>query len=144
MQKNGRNPGVWFESLTFKYFLMKKNLLLFALAIFGLLTLFMSSSVLFDWFGIRAKEGHYVPFIVWANWLCGFLYITAAYGVWKNKTWAKIPLFSAMVILILAFFGLVIHLTSGGLYETKTPGALAFRLGVTALFLLITKKINQK
>lgn len=123
---------------------MKKNLLLFALAIFGLLTLFMSSSVLFDWFGIRAKEGHYVPSIVWANWLCGFLYITAAYSVWKNKTWAKMSLFSAMVILILAFFGLFIHLTGGGLYETKTPGALAFRLGVTAVFLLITKKINQK
>ncbi len=30
------------------------------LALFAMLTLFLSSSVIFDWFGIRAKEGNYV------------------------------------------------------------------------------------
>ena len=34
------------------------------LAGFGLLTLFLSTSVIFDLFGIRAKEGNYVLFIV--------------------------------------------------------------------------------
>ncbi|HRA60413.1 MAG TPA: hypothetical protein PLG30_12425 [Bacteroidia bacterium] len=34
------------------------------LSIFGLLILFLSSSVIFDLFGIREKEGNYVLFIV--------------------------------------------------------------------------------
>jgi hypothetical protein len=46
---------------------MKKILpYLFAtlLAGFGLLTLFLSTSVIFDLFGIRAKEGNYVVFAI--------------------------------------------------------------------------------
>lgn len=31
---------------------------------FGLLTLFLSTSVIFDLFGVRAKEGNYVLFVV--------------------------------------------------------------------------------
>jgi hypothetical protein len=46
---------------------MKKTLL-YTLPIlltgFGLLTLFLSTSVIFDLFGIRAKEGNYVLFVV--------------------------------------------------------------------------------
>ncbi|MBU4538631.1 MAG: hypothetical protein L6264_08335 [Weeksellaceae bacterium] len=123
---------------------MKRIILLIFLVIFGLLTLFMSSSVLFDWFGIRAKEGNFVPFIVWTNWLCGFLYLTAAYGIFKNKTWSKIPLITGLIILILAYIGLFIHIEHGGLYENKTLGAMAFRIGVTTVFLLITTKIFKK
>jgi hypothetical protein len=43
---------------------MKKTLpyiIAILLAAFGLLTLFLSSSVIFDLFGIRAKEGNFVP-----------------------------------------------------------------------------------
>lgn len=123
---------------------MIRKLILVFLVLFGLLTLFMSSSVLFDWFGIRAKEGNFVPFIVWANWLCGFLYLTAAYAILKSKTSSKIPLISALVILIIAYIGLFIHIDQGGLYENKTMGAMAFRIAVTTLFLLATIKFIKK
>ena len=36
---------------------MKKTLVLGSLLLIGVVTLFMSSSVIFDWFGIREKEG---------------------------------------------------------------------------------------
>ena len=104
----------------------------------------MSSSVLFDWFGIRAKEGNYVPGIVWANFVCGILYLIAAYGILKNQTWAKFPLIISMIILVFAYIGLFIHINNDGLYETKTMGAMAFRIGVTAIFLFITTKILKK
>jgi predicted RND superfamily exporter protein len=52
---------------------------------FGLLTLFLSSSVIFDLFGIRAKEGNYVLFVVWANFISSILYLFAAYGLLKSK-----------------------------------------------------------
>ena len=123
---------------------MKKTILLIILVLFGAVTVFMSSSVLFDWFGIRAKEGNYVPGIVWANFVCGILYLVAAYGIFRQQIWARFPLTIALITLILAYIGLFIHINNGGLYETKTVGAMAFRIGVTAIFLFITSKILKK
>ena len=123
---------------------MKKTILIVALFLFGAVTLFMSSSVLFDWFGIREKEGNFVPLIVWANWLCGFLYLMAAFALWKNKLWAVKPLIISLIILAIAFIGLFIHITGGGLYETKTLGAMVFRLGITGIFTYLTFKIYKK
>ena len=123
---------------------MKRTLLLISLFLFGLVTLFMSSAVLFDWLGIREKEGNFVPAVVWANWLCGFLYLIAAYAVFKNSLRAKIPLITAVFILIAAYLYLFIHISNDGLYETKTMGAMAFRVGITALFLFTTIKIFKK
>ena len=120
---------------------MKKTLLLIFLILFGLVTLFMSSSVLFDWFGIRAKEGNYVPLVVWANWICGILYLVAAFGILQNKPWVRIPLVAALIVLVLAYMNLFTHITTGGLYETKTIFAMAFRMGVTAVFLFTSIKI---
>lgn len=58
----------------------------FLLAAFGLLTLFLSASVIFDLFGIRAKEGNYVLFIVWANFISSIIYLIASYGIIKSKS----------------------------------------------------------
>ncbi|HUZ58336.1 MAG TPA: hypothetical protein VMU83_06105 [Hanamia sp.] len=52
----------------------------FIIALFGLVTLFMSTSVIFGFFQIREKEGNYVLFVVVANFICAFLYLAAAYG----------------------------------------------------------------
>ncbi|NND32485.1 MAG: hypothetical protein HKN76_07835 [Saprospiraceae bacterium] len=108
------------------------------LVFFGLLTLFLSSSVIFDLFGIRAKEGNYVLFIVWANFICSLLYLTSAYGFVRVKKWTTVPLGISVVILTIAFAGLVIYANSGGLYETKTIGAMIFRIIVTLVFALIS------
>lgn len=123
---------------------MKKIILIVALLLFGAVTLFMSSSVLFDWFGIREKEGNFVPLIVWANWLCGFLYLMTAFVLLKNRSWAVKPLIISLIILVLASVGLFAHINGGGLYETKTLGAMAFRLGITGIFTYLTSKIYKK
>jgi len=126
---------------------MKKVILLIIivlLVLFGIVTLFMSSSVIFDWFGIRAKQGHYVPFIVWSNWVCGFLYLLSAYGFVKSKLWTAKLLGTAAIILIAAFIGLIIHINSGGDYETKTVFAMVFRTGITIAFTVIAYYIVNK
>ena len=107
------------------------------LLIFALLTLFMSSSVIFDWFNIRAKEGNYVLFIVWMNFICSFLYLLAVYGFVKSKTWTFYVLLSALVLLILGFVVLLFHIKNGGIYETKTITAMLFRMMFTLAFSLI-------
>ena len=67
---------------------MKKYIpciLTIVLTAFALLTLFLSTSVIFDLFGIRAKEGNYVLFVVLSNFISSILYLFAAYGFAKSK-----------------------------------------------------------
>lgn len=104
------------------------------LTAFGLLTLFLSSSVIFDLFGVRAKEGNYVPFVVWANFLSSLCYLFAAYGFIKSKKWTAPLLGISVTVLLFAFFGLLIHINADGIYETKTIGAMVFRTSVTLVF----------
>jgi len=107
------------------------------LAGFGLLTLFLSTSVIFDLFGIRAKEGNYVLFVVWSNFISSILYLFAAYGFAKNNKWTVTLLSISTAILLAAFIGLNIYATSGGIYETKTMNAMIFRTAITFVFTII-------
>ena len=121
--------------------MIKKNLFTYfpvvLLIAFALLTLFLSSSVIFDWFGIRGKEGNYVLLVVWANFISSILYLAAAYGFLKQKKLTFKILNLSASILIMALVGLFIHINSGGLYETKTSGAMIFRIIVTLAFVLL-------
>ena len=107
------------------------------LAGFGLLTLFLSTSFIFDLFGIRAKEGNYVLFVVWSNFISSILYLFAAYGFVTSKKWTARLLGFSTIILITAFIGLGIYVNSGGIHETKTIGAMIFRISVTIVFAII-------
>jgi hypothetical protein len=106
------------------------------IAAFGLLTLFLSTSIIFDWFGIRAKEGNYVLFVVWANFICSLLYLFAAYGFIKAKKWTFLLLGLATIVLISTFVIFKIYIYSGGIYETKTVEALIFRTIITLIFVI--------
>lgn len=104
---------------------------------FGLLTLFLSTSVIFDLFDIRAKEGNYVLFVVWSNFISSVLYLFSAYGFFKSKIWTSKLLGLASIILIVSFISLKVYISNGGVFETKTVGAMIFRISVTVLFTLI-------
>lgn len=104
---------------------------------FGLLTLFLSSSVIFDLFGVREKQGNYVLFVVYANFICSIIYLLAAYGFIKNMKWTTILLGISTIVLIVAFIGLSVHINSGEIYETKTIGAMIFRITITLVFTLL-------
>ncbi|WP_452233191.1 hypothetical protein [Lacinutrix sp. MEBiC02595] len=107
------------------------------LALFALLTLFLSSSVIFDWFGIRAKEGNYVLFIVWVNFICSILYLIAVYGFFKREKWTFGILIAALAVLIVAFVALQFYINNGGIHEVKTIKAMVFRMLVTLGFSLL-------
>jgi hypothetical protein len=107
------------------------------LGAFGLLTLFLSSSVIFDLFDIRAREGNFVLFVVWANFIASILYLIASFGWLKKKPWTSSLLALAVGILIAAFIGLMIHVSNGGLHEIKTIGAMTFRTTLTLTFAII-------
>ncbi len=130
---------------------MKRILLILAtmvLTLFALVTLFMSSAVIFDLFGIRAREGNYVLFVVVANFICGLIYLFSAYGLITKKRWATQLLLLTVSILFIVFIGLWLHINSGGLYETQTIKAMLFRISISALFAwlswyLLSKKSDK-
>lgn len=114
------------------------------LLLFGVITLFVSTAVIFDLFGIREKEGNYVLFVVMLNLICAVLYLIAAYGIFKRKIGATIILYLAVILLILTFVALVIYIYAGGIYETKTVYALIIRIFITLVFLFMTSKYLSK
>lgn len=126
---------------------MKINLLNISavfLAFFGLVSLFMTTSVIFDLFGIREKEGNYVLFVVIVNLFASFLYLISVYGISKKKRWTYLPLTASVIALAVAFVFLMIHIQDGGIYEEKTVKALVFRIVLSLIFAIITYlKINK-
>ena len=132
---------------------MKPKIILFItgciVAFFGIITLFMSTSVIFGLFDIREKEGNYVLFVVVANFICAFLYLAGAYGFFKRKRWTTKLMNAAVAILVITFIGLAIHIYSGGIYEEKTVKAMMFRTFLSIAFSLIafryiTKRTHAK
>ncbi len=117
--------------------MMKKLILYLVIAIltgFGLLTMFLSTSVIFDLFDIREKEGNYVLFIVWANFISSFIYLISVYGFIASQNWTYKSLGLATIILVIAFIGFLFYIQSGGIHEGKTFGAMIFRIALTLGF----------
>jgi len=104
------------------------------ITLFALITLFMSTSVIFDLFGIREKEGNYVLFVVISNFIAGFLYLFAAYALFTEKKWATKLLLITTAILVVSFVSLLIHANTGGIYEQKTIKAMLSRIVITVAF----------
>jgi len=108
------------------------------LGLFGAVSIFMTTSIIFNLFGIREKEGNYVLFIVYANLVCGLIYLYSAYLIWKNNRILFYSLLIALLVLIVAFVSLFVHINNGGIYEEKTIKAMLFRISFTAVFTVIS------
>ena len=104
------------------------------LSLFGFLTLFLSTSVILDLFGIREKEGNFIMFIVWANFISAIIYLLSAYGIMKNKKWSTSLLSLSTIILLTALVGLFVHISFGGVFEIKTVYGMIFRTLITLMF----------
>jgi hypothetical protein len=120
---------------------MRKVILRFSavfMLIFGLVTMIVSVSFMFNLFEIRKPEDHYVFFILFISFLCSFIYLFAAYGFYKEDKRTTIALFIAASILILAFMGLLVYIMMGGLYEIITIRSLMLRTFITIVFTIIS------
>lgn len=127
---------------------MKKSIKIITvmfLLLFGGLTVFLTSSVLLDMFGIREKEGNFIPFIVWINLASGIGYIAGAGGLIKNSKWAYSLLLLNTLLLSVAIVALYFHIHAGGVYKMETVKGMVFRVVTTSLascstYYLINKK----
>jgi len=117
--KSDRSIGIWIITVI--------------AVVFGLLTIKSGGTVLFVDGTFREETGNYVPFVVWFNFLAGFVYLMAGGGLWMQKHWAVwISLFIVVATLVV-FAILGIHILKGGMYEVRTIAAMSLRTVVWAL-----------
>lgn len=94
---------------------------------FGAMTIVSGGRALFGSLESRAAVGNAVPFVLWFNFLAGFIYILAGTGFLAHRRWAvSASLFLAVsTILIFAAFGM--HIIGGGAFEMRTVIAMTIR-----------------
>ncbi len=68
-----------------------------------------------------------MPFVVWFNFLAGFVYIVGAVGLALWRSWITPLAFAVAVLTIAVFIAFGIHILMGGAYETRTVGAMSLR-----------------
>ena len=131
---------------------MKRIILIISaivLIAFASLTFYLSSSLIFDLFDMRAKQGEdFVEFVAWANLISSLIYFGSGYGLIYQKRWSTLALSLALGVLAITFVSFNIYINTGGIHLDKTFGALIFRMGVTLVFTaisygLITHKTNN-
>jgi len=98
--------------------------------VFGLMTIKSGASVLFFDGEARQAAGHYVPLVLWFNFIAGFVYVFAAISLWLMRPWVAwlSLLLAGSTLAIFAVLGL--YILNGGEYETRTVAAMTLRSGV--------------
>lgn len=95
--------------------------------VFGLATIRAGARVLFGVPEAVTAAGHYVAFVLWFNFLAGFLYVVAGVGFWMRGRWT-FPLAAAIAAATVAVFvAFGIHIVAGGAWESRTLAAMALR-----------------
>lgn len=99
------------------------------MVLFGSITIKAGGSVLFL-APTREAAGLYVPFVLWFNFLAGFLYVAAGLGIWSQQIWAARLSVAIASLTVVVFMAFGLHILSGGLYELRTVGAMTLRSSV--------------
>ena len=112
--------------------------------LFGLLTIKSGGSVIFVDGPDRLAAGNYIPFVVWFNFLAGFIYLVAGAGLWLKKQWAiRLSIFIAVAtVIVFVAFGIAVLI--GQAYEMRTVVAMSLRTFIWSVISLIAyRKINR-
>lgn len=94
---------------------------------FGILTVFSGGRALFGGMAARAELGNVVPFVLWFNFLAGFVYVLAGVALLRSKRWAAPMAWFLAVSTVLVFLVFAVHIVAGGAFEARTVGALSLR-----------------
>jgi hypothetical protein len=103
------------------------NWMAIAAIVFGVMTVLTGGRALFGGLESRADFGKVVPFVLWYNFLAGFVYIVAGAGLLLCRRWAIYTSLLVAVSTILVFVAFGVHVIGGGAFERRTIGALTIR-----------------
>lgn len=105
--------------------------------LFGLLTIREGGAVLFIDGAARQAAGNYVPFVLWFNFMAGFVYVVAGFGLWFRQYWAAWTAVGIAAATIAVFVAFGWHVISGGAYEFRTVIAMALRSSIWVLIAVV-------
>ena len=94
---------------------------------FGALTVFSGGRALFGGMEARAELGNVVPFVLWFNFIAGFVYVVAGVALLRTRRWAAAAALLLAVVTVLVFLAFAVHILAGGAFEARTVGALSLR-----------------
>ena len=95
--------------------------------LFGVLTIASGARALFGEMEARAALGNVVPFVLWFNFLAGFVYVVAGAGLLARKQWGVYVAMFLAIATVLVFVAFGVHAMGGGAFEARTVGALTLR-----------------
>lgn len=95
--------------------------------VFGLLTIKAGGTVLFGGEAARNAAGHYVPFVLWFNFLAGFAYVLAGTGLWWWQRWAARLAIAIALATVLVLAAFLVHIGTGAAWEPRTLVAMTLR-----------------
>jgi hypothetical protein len=98
--------------------------------IFGIVTISVGGKTLFGSAEERAAAGNIVPFVLWFNFVAGFAYVIAGFGLFLWKRWAAQLSAAIAIATIVVFIAFGVHIFLGGMFEVRTVGAMIIRSAV--------------
>ncbi|HKJ87518.1 MAG TPA: hypothetical protein VKA48_03330 [Gammaproteobacteria bacterium] len=114
-----------------------------AAAAFGVVTLWAAAMLLFGPVSTEQVAGVFPPFLVWFDFLVGFLYLAGATGLLLRRRWAGTLAAAIAVVtaIIFAIYGL--RALQGAPYEPRIVGALAGRVAFWAIMARIASWVSR-
>lgn len=100
---------------------------------FGIVTIAVGGKTLFGGTQERVAAGDIVSFVLWFNFVAGFAYVVAGFGLFLWKRWAAQLSAAIAVATIAVFIAFGIHIFLGGAFEVRTAGAMVIRSAVWIL-----------
>lgn len=110
---------------------------------FGLLTISEGGAVLFWSEDAQRSAGHYVPFVVWFNFLAGFAYVTCGIGLLARQSWASTLALAIAGATLAIFAAFGVYVLGGGEYEMRTVIAMSLRSGVWVAISAIEHRLTR-
>lgn len=101
--------------------------------VFGIASVISGGQVIFGPEEKRIAAGDVVPFVVWFNFIAGFLYVAAAVGLYLRTRWGAYTAIAITLSTAFVFALLGIHISMDGAFEARTVWAMILRTGVWAL-----------
>ena len=97
---------------------------------FGAVTITVGGKTLFGGAQAGSAVGNIVPFVLWFNFVAGFVYVIAGIGLLLRKRWTAHLSAAIAITTIAVFIAFGIHIFNGLAFEARTVGAMIVRSAV--------------
>ncbi len=112
--------------------------------VFGVLTILSGGRALFGGVAAQAAAGDSVPFVLWFNFLSGFVYVLAGMGIAMERRWTAMLAIALTVAIAAVFAAFGLHIFQDGAFEMRTVGAMTLRLVVWIVISVVVVKSSSR